>query len=85
MENNPIPSALCLRDRINRLYDAMVHDPDRPFWQVETVSILLSLIECIVLSADEDTSDAQLSDISTRVGSLESRYSELLYHLKSSR
>ena len=71
-----------LRGRAGQLCDAMLQDPDRPYWQAEFVRILTELAEIMDLISNDYLSCAgDLSGLKDRVGSLESRYSELLYRM----
>lgn len=76
--------ALC--SRCSGLYDRMRHNPDRPFWEIEYLSILVQLSELFaLLDSKLATTALNLDDISKRVSSLETRYSELLFKISSSK
>lgn len=71
-----------LRGRVGQLCEAMLRDPERPYWQAEFVRILTELAEITDLIANDYLSCAgDLSGLKDRVGSLETRYSELLYRM----
>ena len=71
-----------LRGRAGQLCDAILCDPERPYWQVEFIRILDELAMVTELLADDYLSCAgDLSGLKDRVGSLEARYSELLYRM----
>lgn len=73
---------LDLRGRAGQLCDAMLHDPERPYWQAEFVRILTEMLEIMDLLANDYLSCAgDLSGLKDRIGSLEARYSELLYRM----
>lgn len=71
-----------LRDRSSALARSLLEDPDRPFWQVEFISILNELAIILdYVSSNLSDSCCNLSKLEVRVSSLEHRYSELLYKM----
>ena len=69
-----------LRDRASALYNALIADPDRPYWQAELTAILLAQADIMaLLSSDYISCAGDLSGVRERITSLETRYSELLY------
>ena len=71
-----------LRGRAGELCDSILSDPNRPYWQVEFIRILEELSAVTELLANDYLSCVgDLSGLKDRVGSLESRYSELLYRM----
>lgn len=75
-------SARELKDRALALYDALMLDPERPYWQVELTAIVLAHADIMsFLSSDISSSVGDLSKIQDRIKSLETRYSELLYKM----
>lgn len=73
-----------LRDRCATLYSRMANFPDRPSWQLEALAIVVQLAELLaLLDSQLATTTLNLDGISQRVQSLETKYSELLYHLST--
>lgn len=73
-----------VKDRSSNLLSKMMESPDRPFWQVEMLSILTdTLLMLSELDSSVPSSSALLSSYETRISSLELRYSQLLYHVKT--
>lgn len=71
-----------LKQRTISLYDAMIADPDRPFWQAELTACVLNLAEVMsFLSSDLAATAGDLESIKKRLDSLEHRYSQLLYKM----
>lgn len=73
-----------VKDRSADLLSKMMESPDRPFWQVEMMSILC---DTLLILSELDTSipatSSLLSSYENRISSLETRYSQLLYHIKA--
>ena len=71
-----------LKQRAVSLYDSLMNDPDRPFWQVELTAIVLNHAEIMnVLASDLVSSVADLQALKTKLDSVQLRYSELLYKM----
>ena len=71
-----------LRGRAGDLAESLLHDPNRPFWQAEIVRILCDLTDILdALASDQISSDAVCADLSQRLASVETRYSDLLYRM----
>lgn len=82
--NHPVVKVESLKIQCDSLYQRMSRDPDRPSWELEFCSIFIQLAEIVALLDNKlAVTSVNLEDISKRVTSLESRYSELLYHLSS--
>lgn len=66
--------------RTTALAEVMMDDPARPWFLVEYALLLLGVAELL-----DDVLDAigKTDELSNRLSSLETRYSELLYRLKS--
>lgn len=73
-----------IKDRALSLYEALISDPDRPYWQVELTAIVLAHADIMsLLSSDFISSCGDLSALKERITSLETRYSDLLYRMAS--
>ena len=71
-----------LRNRAAALYDSLIADPDRPYWQAELTAILLAQADIMaLLSSDYISCAGDLSGVRERLVSLETRYSDLLYRM----
>ena len=71
-----------LRNRAAVLYESLIADPDRPYWQAELTAILLAQADLMsLLSSDYISCAGDLSGVRERLVSLETRYSELLYRM----
>ena len=72
-----------VKDRSADLLSKMMESPDRPFWQVEMMSILSDTILILSeLDSSIPATSSLLSSYENRISSLETRYSQLLYHIK---
>lgn len=75
-----------LSQRVRRIYDSLYVDPNRPFWQMELISIATEFADVVeVLYSTSSASADTCASIEKRVSLLETRYSELLYQLSSMR
>lgn len=75
-----------LSKRVRHIYEALYADPNRPFWQMELISIATEFADVVeVLYSTSISSADTCASIEKRVSLLETRYSELLYHLSSMR
>lgn len=71
-----------LKDRAACLYNSLIADPERPYWQVELTAILLAHVDIMsLLSSDYISCAGDLSGLKEKIVSLETRYSELLYRM----
>lgn len=69
-----------LRARAQDLLDKMANDPERPFWQRETVSIVLGILMFIsVIDRKACKTDKDYAELLQTVNRLEERYAELQY------
>lgn len=71
-----------LQSRSLSLYDAMIADPNRPYWQAELTRCVVELSDLMtILASDLASSVSDLEALLKRIESLEHRYSELLYRM----
>lgn len=70
--------------RCSKLLDAMLNDPDRPAWQLELARVTAECVStCAILRIEHKKTQKSYAELLTKVESLESRYSELLYRLST--
>lgn len=81
MPERVLPEQL-LAKRASALFDRVATDPNRPYWQIEYLAIVTELADAVALLSSSATASAVVVEkIHTRLTSLETRYSELLYHV----